>query len=212
VGWLPGPVPDRRHLPPDSLPCTLPLRDPRLACSGTHHHTFPPALLPSTLFLPRSTAISQRQKLPISGATQTLCSASQLTARDSAFKALSHLLPTLYFSFYIPISPISSEPRARHVDRRGSLYRPQGRWRVCPLPQGQDQVRLRQWPRSLQELRQGHARMLSALGEHGSSSRPHPGSSLQRAAGTSRVSPGLRRCRRFRCQTASSRLRTSRLI
>lgn len=43
---------------------------------------------------------------------------------------------------------------------------PARRRRLCSLSQGQNQMRLRKWSRSLQELRKGHARLLPALRLH----------------------------------------------
>lgn len=57
--------------------------------------------------------------------------------------------------------------RARLVPIHHGLCRPRHvsprRRRLRPLQEGQDQVCLRERPRSLQELRKGHARVLSAL-------------------------------------------------
>lgn len=83
----------------------------------------------------------------------------------------------------------------QNVFRRGSLHCSQGRRRLCALPQGQDQVCVRKRARTLQKLRKGHARMLSALREHGSSSRPESSSPCQRSSSCSRESAG----RRARC-------------
>ena len=79
----------------------------------------------------------------------------------------------------------------QNVFRRCALYRPQGRRRLRALPQRQDQMRLRNWPRSLQELRKGHARVLSTLGEHGPSPRPEP-ASFWRSPSRARRTPGPR--------------------
>lgn len=94
-----------------------------------------------------------------------------------------------------------------HVLGRRALHRPQGRRRLCSLPQGQDKVRLRKRPRALQELRQGHARVLSALGEHGAPPRTEPSATRQqqRPPPCARFSPGRRR-RCHRRQAARSGL------
>ncbi|PNY23103.1 hypothetical protein TCAP_06949, partial [Tolypocladium capitatum] len=93
-----------------------------------------------------------------------------------------------------------------HVVGCGALDRPQGRRRLCALPQGQDQVRVRKRARAVQELCKGHARVLSALGEHGPSPRPEPSPPRCRAPPSARQPPGPRR-RCLRRQTARGGLR-----
>lgn len=89
--------------------------------------------------------------------------------------------------------PRACLPGHAHVfGRRGTLNRPQGGRRLRSLPQRQDQVRLREWPRSMQKLCKGNARLLPPLGEHGSSSWPEPGSSRKRPSPSTRQSAGLR--------------------
>lgn len=108
---------------------------------------------------------------------------------------------SLPFSFFsLPLSlilPIPCHTRriAQHVLRRGSIHRPQSRRRLCALPQGQDQVRVRKRARALQKLRKRHARVLSALGEHGPSPRPEPSAPYRSASPSARRFAGVRaRC------------------
>lgn len=100
----------------------------------------------------------------------------------------------LFSSPPTPSRRFPRRPLTRHVVGSGALDSPEGRRRLCALPQGQDQVRLRKRSRAVQKLRKGHARVLSALGEHGPSPRPESCASLeQRPPPSSRQPPGLRR-------------------
>lgn len=84
---------------------------------------------------------------------------------------------------------------AFHVVRRRALHCPQGRRRLCALPQGQDKVRVRKRARAVQKLRKGHARVLFAVGEHGPSPRPEPSAPYRSPSPCARRFAGLRaRC------------------
>lgn len=76
---------------------------------------------------------------------------------------------------------------------RRPRHRPPRGGRLRALSQGQDKVRLRNWPPALPQLRKGHARVLSALGIHGSPPRPEPRASCQRPSSTARVLARRRR-------------------
>lgn len=161
---------------------------------------------PLFFFLPWSPGPTKHGKGPrFSGAAPSLSSSianaqflSYLLRRldpDANRRHRGRLPRRLTNFFLVALLPPVHAPDRPHVVGRGSLNRPQGRRRLCALPQGQDQVRLRKWPRALQELRKGHARVLSALGEHGSPSRPEPCSPRKHAAPSARQPPGLRRRR-----------------
>jgi hypothetical protein len=74
------------------------------------------------------------------------------------------------------------------------------------LPQGQDQVRLREWPRPVQKLRKGHARVLSALRVHGPSSWPESCATHERTSPSAREPSGLRRRHHARRSSARGHL------